>query len=338
MKKLLFGLCIIAISAAFFPAQQNKPIKASPKAPGDKTLNGIDYDSAIGMINNFNTDYPSDVGLKSACAWFNKDEIQKMQTELTRQIGVIDGVRFYLGEASKNGTELKIEILMLATQLKAPAQVTTGHTSIYGDYPLKNSSISNQLGQYYSSQAFKALSDGGLLYGDHQPAMGGPCSNPDVHLLNSNDAYTWVQKRHDIDDPTPNKRDKSAYNTKGEWFDACFISTLFDAILKDSNNLDGLRVYLGEGRLDEYNKARDVVILVPTHQDVDDANVHKDDFRCLQLIPTSFCAPPAGGRFKRAKPTNAELLRLFNAKYLKTNNSYMAGVYDNGELCPDVCN
>jgi hypothetical protein len=336
MKKLLFGLCIIAITAAFFPARQNKFIKPLFNSPGDKTLNGVDYDTAINMIKNFEKDSASDIGLKSVCAWFNKAEIQKMQTVLTNQMNTVDGVRFYLGEASKTGTKLQIEILLLATKTKAPGQVTDRHTSTHGDYPLQDNSLATGLGQYYSN-SFEALSDGGLLYSYNKPTMGNVCTDPNVHLLDDSDTYYWVQKREDIDDPRPNRRDKSAYNTEGEWFDACFISTLFDAILKDSNNLDGLRVYLGKGRPHGLTNDRDIVILVPTHPDVNDANVHNDDYICLQLIPTDLCTP-IGGHFKRAKLSKAELLRLFNAKYLKPNASLMAGGYDNGELCPDVCN
>src|SRR5471030_1720711 len=112
MKKLAIGICIIAITAAFLPARHAKSLRTFSKAPGDNTLNGVDYDSAIGMIKNFENDSASDIGLKSACAWFNKAEIQKMQTVLTSQMNIVDGVRFYLGEVSKTGTKLQIEILL----------------------------------------------------------------------------------------------------------------------------------------------------------------------------------------------------------------------------------
>ena len=164
--------------------------------------------------------------------------------------------------------------------------------------------------------------------------MGILCKKRSVHKMNDSDTYNWVQRRHDVKDTREqSRRDTLAYNTKSEWFDICFISSLFQAITSADNNLDGLRIYLGNGLKGQDGLAHDVFILVPTHTK---GQKHRDDFSCLKLIPTSLCCPDCQPLYKRENWI--KLVKWFNHKYFKSGHSFASGGYDNGELCPNNCN
>ena len=289
------------------------------------------------MIGDFqsNDTYTLDIGAKSVSAWFSKTDVQTMRKVLDSEAPAIDGVRLYFGAVSKNGTQFKIKILLIPTKLKNLAPIPPDPKSIHGDYGLGSPLLTTELGSTLDHKASEVFQAGGLLYGDGPPPMGTGCTNTSLHRITNHDTYTWVQKRDDKEDlrvPAIRSCDQSGYNTESEWFDICFISSLFDAVLDDNNNLDGLRIYLGEGFKLKYNKDRDVFIFVPTHTN---GINHDDDFSCIKLLPSSLCVFPNDNPLHKTKEYE---IRDFNHRYFAPNHTYMEGGYDKGELCPNTCN
>ncbi|MDB5123933.1 MAG: hypothetical protein JWP94_2062 [Mucilaginibacter sp.] len=342
MKKLVIGMLTLLITASFYQGYK-KPLSTSRQAPFQKTLNGYDRQRALGMISNFKGRYAKDYGLKSISAWYSKADIQNMLDLLTKEGNdpniLTDGVRFYFGSETAPGTtKLDVKILLVSTMAKTP--VAPDHTSQHGDYYDHTANYlgsANVTGDAMQDAAGHVFQNRGLLYGSQSPIPNVKCPNPDAHLILGNDAYNWVQRRHDKDDNgIPPLRDKSAYNTESEWFDICFISSLFSAVVNPNNNLDGIRVYLGNGRKvkNQPPTKRDVFILVPTRAK---GSYHQDAYDCLNIVPTSLCALNIGGRFLKTKLTPVQLKLRFKSKYFVTPYFLDAG-YDIGELCPSICN
>lgn len=342
MKKVVIGILTLLITASFYQGYK-KVLSTSRQASVKKTLNGYDYQRALDMISNFKKRYTNDHGLKSISAWYSKADIQNMLDLLTKEGNdtniLTDGVRFYFGSETALGTtKLDVKILLVSTKAKTP--VAPNNTSLHGDYYDHADTYfgsANVTGDAMQNAAAQMLQNGGLLYNAQSPIPNVTCLNPDAHLILGNDAYNWVQRRHDKDDNgIPPLRDKSAYNTESEWFDICFISSLFSTVVNPNNNFDGIRVYLGNGRKikNQPLTKRDVFILVPTRAK---DSYHQDAYDCLNLVRNSLCDLHIGGRFLKTKLTPVQLNLRFKSKYFVTPYFLDAG-YDIGELCPSICN
>src|SRR6185437_5134178 len=110
------------------------PIHPIPSCGNCTTLNGVDYRQATKMMNDYHCDHPGDSDPKSASVWFTRGQVDTMRRVLLEQKGAIDGVRFYLGEKSKNGTKLEIKILLITTKEKNPKPLPADDNSIHEDY------------------------------------------------------------------------------------------------------------------------------------------------------------------------------------------------------------
>jgi hypothetical protein len=335
MKKLLIGMLTLLITASFYHGYKNVHSEKKPPTPEKKTLNGFDQQRALDMISNFKNRYANDNGRKSISAWYSKADIQNMLDLLTTEGNDpairTDGVRFYFGSETPTGTtKLDVKILLVSTKPKAP--VLPDHASAHGDYYDHTSvylNSTNITGDAINDNAARILREGGLLYAVNSPALNVTCPNPNPHLILNADAYNWVQRRHDKDDHgVPPLREKSAYNTESEWFDICFITSLFTAVVNPANNLDGIRIYLANGREEPATVKRDVFILVPTRTN---GVVHQDAYDCLNLVRTSICDLPGNA------PAQGTHIPGGPRVGVRTFRS-MDGGYDIGQLCPYNCN
>jgi hypothetical protein len=155
-------------------------------------------------------------------------------------------------------------------------------------------------------------------------------------MVDNDEAYKWVQERHDTkyqgQASSPPIRNAAAYNTESEWFDICFISSLFTKIVNDTQ-FTGLRIYSGKGF--PYNgEEKDVFILVPTYAN---GRLNQDYYGCLNLTYSTPCNVPLRDSLTHKKLTLLQRQELFNKNY-RVSGNYMTGGYDKGELCPTVCN
>lgn len=342
MKKLVMGIVAVLTTILLFAACKNKPANNVAKKPvtTPRTLNGIKYSDAMKMISDFQTNdaYKYDIGEKSVTAWLSRSDIQIMRSVLNDEAikNGVDGVRFYFGAESRNGTELGVKVILITTKLKNPLPNPGDSVSTHGDYPTNDTLLTAELGESHHHKADSISQVGGLLYGDNNPTMPGRCVGRSLHSITGRQTYNWVQRRDDKKDnrPKPIRHcDTSGYNTKSEWFDICFISSLFDAVLNNNNNLDGLRIYLGEAYKPKLFKNRDVFIIVPTHKN---GSYHEDVFNCITLTRSSLCKL---NEHPAIKPSETELDDKFHKVYFESESSnFMDGGYDKGELCPTICN
>jgi len=313
MKKLVFGVFAVLITAFLLPGFKNKSSKPRLPATVQQTLDGVDELTARQMINNFANNYDLDTGPKSVSIFYPISQINTINNLLIAENAnasiATTGVRFYLGsnQPLDGATKLNVSILMVSTMgRQAP---NSNHSSTNGDYYIHAAGIlsTTEIGVPTDDNGAGVLKQGGLLYGANPPAPSVLCSKPSPHYLAEGLAYSWVQKRYEnssTDDP-------SAYNTKSEFFSYCFINSLFTTLI--NNNYSGLRVYLGEGT-DKNGNLRDLFILVPTKL-VNGQN--QDDYDCLENLNPNFCRADSG-----------------SSPHF-TNGA--GGGYDEGELCPDVC-
>ena len=376
MKKLLIGVCVIAFSALFIQAWTVKPIKKRRPANVQKTLNGVEMGTintpgtALKMIEDFKSDCANDVGYKSVSEWYSKSDLQKMLAILTdanETKKIEDGVRFYFGEESKNGKKIKVKILLVTTKKRDSINETTSTHGDYYDHDA-NLALQNEVGIPSNVNASTMATQGGIFYRDTVPRVYGNCPSGTKHDIDIPSAYDWIQRRHDDGhDQRAHPRDNSGYNTRSEWFDLSFIQSLFSVIIADTT-LDGLRVYLGKGQHKDtvkYPGLRDSFILTPTK--ALGSNYHEDVFKCLPIVNTindklELQKINSDKKIKKQK-LNIENLYKNNGKngnqmlieklnfnldqqptiFIGKNNAlvtftnYVPAVYDNGELCPNVC-
>jgi len=337
MKKTVVALITIIVTMSFSSGKRTKNKLSSLRQSKGYTLNGFDYPSARKMIDFFDTTYTNDKGRKSFCAWFSKAEIAVMQKALQEEVANVDGVRLYFGADSKIGTKLQnIKLFLISTTKRArPAK----GLSVHGDYEEHESYLNKNLGQYYSNKCGTVLGMGGVLYGDTRPNPGPLCIGNIRHQMGGSNTYNWIQRRHDqkkFSRPNSRDRDSSAYNTESEWFEVCFVSSLFTAISDPGNNIDGLRIYMGNGFKLQSFKKRDVFIMVPTRAE---GNKHVDNLGCLKLL-SAYRSCKILQRPNAPHPSERVMNELFNERYfvLKATMGVMDGGYDKGELCPTICN
>ncbi|OIQ65418.1 hypothetical protein GALL_530230 [mine drainage metagenome] len=269
------------------------------------------------MIANFKLKRAADKGAKSVSVWFNAAQIKAM-ADLLKNEAIsrgTDGVRFYFGSDTPMGNNHKLHVkLLLVSTIGRQANPPL---STHGDYfdhtaDFQDNFLLTETGQITNDQSNVAAGNGATLYNGNEPNSG-TCSVRPVptHYLDEHQAYNFVKARNERN-PDNNTRDESGYNTNSDWFKICFISSLFNVIADTATyKLDGLRVYLGEGKIDD-GTVRDVVILVPTHTVNGKRAVdYYDCLEGLQPIREHFCPP---------------------------DTSAFGGGYDKGELCPTVCN
>jgi len=292
-----------------------------------KTLNGYDQDVAQQMIANFANNYTSDTSTKSILAWYSVDQLKNINDLLTEEMDTVgtDGVRLYFGcDAPEPGkTKLNLSIFMVSTKPQAPANANQSNHGSYYDHnaPYLNA---GPFGATVNDNAALGLSQGALLYDELAPPAD-TCSDPGDHYIDSVTAYNWVRSRCELNGAC----DKSPLNTRSEWFDISFITSLFSSII--DNGLSGLRIYLGKGHVDKTGLVRDVTLLVPTREN--DGGNHVDDYTCLDGILNSHFVslPPAlnNNSSVTSKASIADLDDVITTRF--------AGGYDNGELCPSNC-
>jgi hypothetical protein len=318
-----------------------------------KTLNGFGYDYANQMINDYCRNFNSGVSgypVKPVHAWYSIDQIQKMYNLLMCE-SKVNGVRFYLGsETPGNPNDVKYHIFLLTTYEDHGSGTgqsgcgTVTKQSINRDYYGHNANYlvgsDPPFGDALPRNPTQAISDGARLYDAAHNPTEKPCTTrKSEHYLDAAVAHGWVLKR-------AINNDVSGFNTKSEWFDACFIKAVFHTILANQSsptNLSGLRIYLGKGYKDETGMDRDVFILVPTKVEQvpgSNATIHADYYDCLEkLNPQEFnkCVTPlaATGRSENGilPDTNQSHILKHIEKY-----GYWYGGYDNGEMCPNSCN
>jgi hypothetical protein len=297
-----------------------------------KTLNGYDQDVAQQMIANFANNYTSDTSSKSTLAWYSADQLKNINDLLKAEMASVgtDGVRLYFGcDAPAPGTKkLNLSILMVSTQPRVPGNANQSNHADYYDHDAEYLN-NGPFGATINDNAALALSQGAFLY--HQlppPADNG--SNGDSHYIDNATAYNWVRNRCELNGGC----DTSPLNTKSEWFDISFITGLFNSII--DNGQSGLRIYLGKGRVDKAGLVRDVTVLVPTEKNGDGADA--DNYNCpLEQIQSNFQNLGASKFSSKGLASQESQANTTNAS-LKTKPHWLAGGYDEGELCPNSCN
>ncbi|EHQ27965.1 hypothetical protein [Mucilaginibacter paludis] len=349
MKKLLLGLCALLSVAFLFLRFDNAPERKTRQVTVNKTLNGIDEVTARQMIANFDSNYLKDVGPKSLSVWYSVDQIRAINNLLIAEHASknTDGVRFYFGcdKPAAGTTKLKTKLLLVSTVSRP---FTDSTISTHVDYYTHTASFLNvEAGLLSNGNATQVMKHGGFLYNANAPAEG-TCGNPSGHFLTSGLAYKWVQARCENN----SNRDDSVYNTKSEWFPYCFLTSLFSVIADASHHFSGLRIYEGKGLVSKKAKKknpRDVFILMPTQSA---GQMDRDYPDCLeQYLPNGFCGDtakvqvmPQIQKAKKVQKTKTILgVQNIQEKMQKTQAFapppiIHGGGYDEGELCPDVCN
>ncbi|MDP9046856.1 MAG: hypothetical protein M3N14_01885 [Bacteroidota bacterium] len=350
MKKTVIGICI-ALTVASCNGNRtnnnnqtaNDDSKASEKkalaTPLDKTLNGFDGISARAMIQNFSESFVIDGNLisddnskKSVYTWYSLDQINKIDSLLSSEKA--DGMRIYLGadKRAPGSKKLKVHLFMVSTRKRVTGD-PVGNGSKHIDYYTHSAAYLNgtqPFGDGIDDSAKDGPKNGAQLYDKPTTAIGhfptAVCNDTDPHYIDNNTALTWVQKRGDMVTATS---DPTGYNTKSEWIDSSFVHKLFK-VMKE-HNFSGLRVYLGEGRIDTAGHERDVFILVPTRSS---GKIEMDDYSCI----ADYYNNPFDSILRALKGNKHKLIKKSKGIPAKrTSNSFM-WLSDNGELCPDVCN
>lgn len=333
---------------------------ACPTTPVvEKTLNGFARKDARQMIDdycgNFNpTTGTSNYPAKSIHAWYCIKQIENMYNLLKCE-GKADGVRFYLGSEATGGNPKNVNyhIFLITTDKgtgTGPGPINclpVANQSSHSDYYEHNASYLTgsdpQFGDALPRNPVQAVSDGAGLYDNVNNPVERPCNTQtSSHYLDATIAHEWVLKRGI-------NMDGSGFNTKSEWFDACFIKAVFHTILSNQsspNYLSGLRVYLGKG-FDDGSQKRDVFILVPTTDRIvpgptpgSTTTIHEDYYDCLEnLNPNEFnpCRTPRTATGRPGNQIKGDTAATVYFKHIKEYGFWFAG-YDNGEMCPNSCN
>jgi hypothetical protein len=347
MKKSVFGIFAVLI-AALFCGCKNKPASIATVTGVQKTLNGFSYNDAKTMMDNFKGSFidPNKVSASqfttptSLYAFYDYAQIKEMNDLLSAEPQA-DGIRIYLGTENdiKHYTPgvTKVKYHMFIVTTSGPVG---GHIHInYYDHNAPYLNLSARFGDAKQNDENNGASQGAKLFGT-KPALDN-CKNLNDHYIDNAKAFKWVQKRcKTCSVKNGSKAYDLGYNTRGEWFNICFIKGLFNAILDTKNKLSGLRIYLGNGYVDTKKTGegnRDVFILFPTQQkDSKATNPHEDFYQCIQDLGDYFknCQAlpktiPTTNDYKKAKtvspgPSQSSLLEVDG--------------YDEGELCPDNCN
>jgi hypothetical protein len=329
---LLFSTVALATKALIGKKAQNDSCTYS------STLNGVPDAIALKRIAYFEKYKGIDQNTgKAASIWFKKSDIENINTLLTAESDNsipenerVDGVRFYFAcDSPINGaTKLKLSIYLVSTR----PQDNTGQPkkSAHGDYYCHTASY---LGAgKFGEETYDTNIPGYGLYG---VPVGGykSCQNEPSNYVDEATAYNWVTKfRYAKPDPIV---------TESEWFPRCFIQFLFQAI-QDENSIGGLRVYLAMGENKHYpGMLKDILLLVPTYADKTDyygcvGDVEEFPKDCDTSMDKWFANikniySPEWRKSKHPKLTKLQ-------KYPFMYGGASGGGYDNGELCPDVCN
>lgn len=322
MKKILLGVAAILLLASFLLAFKSKYLKTTPLSPITATLNGVDDKTAIAMIDNFAKNYDKDIGAKSVSAWYNVDQLKAINTLLMKehkdQSIQTDGVRIYFGSdapVSPGNTKLtNIKIFLVSTKPRIPLDPNKSDHIDY--YNHSDDFLKTEIGIATDDNGDLVRNQGGSLF-NQKPPLSGACYKPSTHFLPGGLAYIWTQARYEHG-PKP---DLSAYNTKSEWFSYCFINYILTVITDTNKSFTGLRIYLGKGFVDKKKRIRDVFILVPTYSV---GQLNGDSYNCLEDLLSYPCKE------------NEKLLKV--DKFHRFPYTKDGGGYDEGELCPDVCN
>ncbi|MDR3697112.1 hypothetical protein [Mucilaginibacter sp.] len=319
-----------------------------PPCPNCWTLDGVDGGIAVQRFLNFKTLQGTDKNpQKAASVFFTTDQLQQIDELLANEYGSLpaaqqpDGVRFYFGcDQQSSGSKLNILIHLVSTRKQDPAG--DPHKSAHGDYYEHNIASPKTLNgiQNNGTTILDPLGNPlqtGTVY--QNPGSGTRCTNEPGNYIDETAAYTWAfNNRYNKPDPI---------NTQSDWFRLCFIQYLFETIYKHPTIFNGLRAYLVLGPHQSYSYNRDFVILVP----IDKQN--RDYAGCiaeLDSLPSS-CHPETDlwiqslKEYYKAKKNWKELSpaeRLRVKKHIRYpffySHAVLGGGYDNGELCPDVCN
>jgi len=327
MKKLLFGTGVVMLSGFTLLSFKSKPPQFQPQAGNQTTLNGVDINTAKQMILNFSRYYTADVGRKSLSVFYTVDEIRAIAAAFEKDRAnpniKADGIRFYFGSdtPATGQTKLNVKIFLVPTRLQDNGGDTLKST--HGDYYEPAGLFPVETGIAIQNGASQVMHGGGTFYNPPtQAPLGINCANPSNHFLAKNVAYQWIQARCE----SSNTAIMGGYDTKSEWFSDCFLSDFFKAVTDASFHFSGVRIYLGHGLMDKHGNLRDVLILFPTDQ-VGTANGEHGG--CLEdLLGGKFCKEPLP-LYKRNIP---------HAHPIVPKTDFIGAGYDEGELCPDVCN
>jgi len=323
MKKLVIGIFAVLITAFVLQGCKSNSSKtaATPPPTVQQTLDGVPQSEALQKIKNFSDFSGKDVSSKSIAVFYPIAQLKAIDSILTKEHTdtTATGIRFHFGCDSPASGNRNLKIYMVATNDR---KVTDPHLSTHVDYYVHVPNIlsTTEIGttNYNGSDEYKK---GGTLYGTMPPAYQS-CSNPSRHFLPANTAYQWVQVRYD-----KGSNDQTPLNTTSEWFSYCFMHSIIKTMAQ--NKYTGLRVYLGKGFVDDSCKNRDVVILVPTKDSL--GIMHQDDYHCLEDLPGYIICPDAISKLHLDKCTT---IITSGKKHPPITGG---GGYDEGELCPDVC-
>jgi hypothetical protein len=334
MKKLVFGIIIVLFTASCGGNKNNsekskadsikmKAQVTQPPPPPGFTLNGVEQTKATRMIENFKKDLPADLNTaKAVSVWYNINDIRYMNNLIIAEKKKMDGVRIYFGcddPAAGTGAKITPVIFLVSTKQRDPTVSGISDHEDYYDHISNVLPVGSELGELPNYDGGDAYTKGALLYGPKIPDTV-ICNAPkSYHYVSVLDAYNAV-KRHRGNTQTD---DLTAYNTRAEWFDLCFINSTFNAILNPHNGLNGLRIYFGKGIKGPNRTDPDVFILVPTKNG---GGYPTDTYKCLEDLESFACTYDWTSAFTGNKDHDAKI------SFLK-----VAG-YDKGELCPFSCN
>jgi len=305
-----------------------------------KSLNGYSQNDVLTMTACFAKNYQQDISSKSISAWYSIDQIQNINNLLLEEVDTVgtDGVRFYFGctQPAEGTTKLQVSIFPVSTKPQQPDNAGQSNHGDYYDHTADYLVTGEPFGAAIDDNAAQGITLGASLYNTVAPPSD-VCNNPSNHYIDGNEAYAWVRKRCELNSAC----DQSPLNTRSEWFSWCFITSLFNSIIQSRQtfNLDGLRIYLGKGYIDPDHPElgeRDVFVLVPTQAGSN--GTHLDYYSCMEdMLLSPFCKPAMSLKVNKTFSSRAELVNHFKQLQPKSSFWYSGG-YDNGELCPDVCN
>lgn len=320
MKNFLIGMFAVTITASFVGCNNNTHHLAAPTLCNNCTLNGVAETTALSMIGAFKDNEGKDISSKAVSVWFNKDQLYSIDTLLQKEAKTkgTDGIRFYLAcNAPATGvTKIDASIFMVSTRQRKSPPDPNGGGSSHIDYYDHNAAFLNS-GQLGAAGNGANVPGAELYY--PTGCISDDCAGPGVHYIDCVTSHTWVQNRLGI---------KDTINTYSEWFNLCWLHSLFQAIYNANSgkHLNGLRIYLALGQVpQDITKPRDIFLLAPTY---DSAGTPTDYYKCLEDYTDLCDSAKIRPSLRSPKVPLAER---------KTHPFWMTA-YDKGELCPNNCN
>lgn len=275
MKKLLILLfCGVLLGFASFKNLSGYAVKSSKitskaaDATISETLNGVNEGTAIGLINQFESEVYKKQKLPQINFWYSLSVLKKMIAVIRddKLIGLnADGIRLYFTGDAIGGVN---NILFVTT-----IDDTTNKGNHIDYYTHRSNALFSDLNRY--GKLFNRINPhGASLYPEGNPNGNGQgCTErQSANSLEVPVAQAMVKQFADAQ-----TIDTALINTKSVWFPV----SVFKEILKDANS-DGMRVYIARGTAsaaDIHRRNRDTFIITSTEKTAG-IEVHTDFFFC----------------------------------------------------------